>query len=78
MYNVGALLVRNSSLHKLKKLYFGGGTVDGAGVDKFFHFPRHELTAWYELVINQHKAHVVQRLFCGSRLLIGCILGVMV
>lgn len=31
----GCLLVKNSSSHVLKKVYFGGGTVEVAGVDEF-------------------------------------------
>ena len=42
----GALLIKNTSLHRLNKIYFGGGTVDIAGVDEFFHHPRNELTQW--------------------------------
>lgn len=46
----GALLVKNTSLQRLKKSYFGGGTVDIAGVDEFFHHPRKDVTQWYELL----------------------------
>ena len=42
----GALLIKNTSVHILKKRYFGGGTVDMAGVDEFFHHPRNEHTQW--------------------------------
>jgi len=43
---VGALLVKNTSAHKLKKVYFGGGTVEGAGIHEFFHYPKSDTSEW--------------------------------
>jgi len=43
---VGALLVKNTSAHKLKKVYFGGGTVEGAGIHEFFHYSKSDTSEW--------------------------------
>lgn len=42
--------MKNTALDKLKKKYFGGGTVDIAGVDEFFHHPRHDRSQWLVLL----------------------------
>eukprot|EP01062_Namystynia_karyoxenos_P022386 TRINITY_DN18580_c0_g1_i1.p1 TRINITY_DN18580_c0_g1~~TRINITY_DN18580_c0_g1_i1.p1 ORF type:complete len:899 (+),score=278.92 TRINITY_DN18580_c0_g1_i1:76-2697(+) len=45
---LGALLVRKGSEGVLRKLYFGGGTVDASSASEQWHVPRPSLSAWLE------------------------------